>query len=260
MKNITEFINEAMGSPMQVQEIGRKSINGSWEDYGKKIANSWKSIPKELKSVLEDTIYEEIKTFYENTPRKRNVASMVEVTVKMDIATDPIYNKLKKLYERIGMSYWMVGFPKQICSGEVTGTSATREGGSDKSKVDIKEHFYNSWRQPEKSSNNGYNHLPGEIIDEYRKKFFACIEGSEVVVQKDKVRNFKASANVPRYQVIYNAVYDKAKVNALINEIQTRLNSEEKGELGAYAKSLAITNGAIDKYYASKKSGDFTGD
>lgn len=260
MKNITEFINEAMGTPMQVQEIGKKTINGSWSDYGHKIANSWKSIPADLKSILEEVIYNDIKSFYDNTPKKRNVSSMVMVNVKMNIDTDPIYKKLHNLYERIGMSYWMISYPKEICSGEITGTSTSREGGNDRGKVVMKEHFYNSWRKPEKNSNNGYNHLPGEIIDEYRDKFMECITGAEVIVSKDKVRSFKAGTNVPRYEVVYNAIYDKAKANALINEIHSKMETEDNGTLGGYAKSLAVTYGAIDKYYASKRSGDFTGD
>lgn len=260
MKNITEFINEALNNSIQVQEIGRKSVSGSWSDHGKKIASAWKSIPNDLKSIIEDNVYEEIKNFYDNTPKKRNIASMVMINVKMDIATDPIYNKLKKLYERIGMAHWMLNFPKEICSGEFIGTSTSREGGSDKSKVNIKEHFYNTWKQPDHLPGNGYNNLPGEIIEEYRDKFMDCITGSVIVVRKDQVRSWKAKANVPRYEVVYNAVYDKTKANALIDEIQEKLQSEDNGSLGRYAKHLAVTNGAISKYYSSKRSGDYTGD
>ena len=256
MKNIAEYINENL----TVTEIGRKSISGSWADEGKKIAGAWKSIPKELKTILEDTVYEDIESFYANTPRKKNATSMVLINVKMEIGTDPLYAKLKKLYEKIGMSHWMLSYPKTICSGEITGSSTSREGGSDRTKIKMIEHFYNSWRQPNKSVGNGYNHLPGEVIDEYRDKLLDCISGSEIVVSKDKARSYKANANVPRYNVVYNAVFDKSKVKALIDEIQSQLENEEKGTLGGYAKSLAITNGAIDKYYASKRSGDFTGD
>lgn len=253
MKNIAEYINENLTT----SEIGRKTIKGSWEDYGKRIANAWKSIPSELKSVLEDSVYGDIKSFYDNTPKKRNAASMVMVDVKMVLDTDPLYKKLKSLYDKVGMGSWMISYPKNICSGEITGVSTSRESGSDRTKVSMKEHFYNSWRSPGDEYTNGYNNLPGEIITHYRDEFMKCIEGSEVVVSRDKVRSFKASTNVPRYTVTYNAVYDKAKVNKLIDEISKKIESDE---LGGYVRSLDATSRGITQYYASKRSGDYTGD
>ena len=256
MKNLTQYVNEAFS----VTEIGRKTVSGSWEDGGKKIASNWKSIPKELKTILEDTVYEEIENFYANTPKKRNVASMVMINVKMEIGTDPLYAKLKNLYKKIGMDIWMHEFPKEICSGTVSGNSTSREGGSDRTKIRMNEKFYNSWRQIDRLPGNGYNNLPGELIEEYRIKLLSCISGSEIVVNKDMTRNVVIKAYVPCYNVTYNAIFDKAKVKALIDEIHSNMESEEKGTLGGYAKSLAITNNAIDKYYASKRTGDYIGD
>lgn len=253
MKNIAEYINENLTAT----EVGKKTINGSWEDHGKKIANAWKTIPSDLKSVLEDSIYDDIKSFYDNTPKKRNVSSMCMVIVKLNLESDPIYKKLKSLYGKIGMDYWMTRFPLEICSGEITGVSTSREGSSDRTKISMKEHFYNSWRKPNDELANGYNNLPGEIITHYRNELMKCINGSEVVVSKDKVRNFKASANVPRYTVIYNAIYDKSKVNKLIEEINKEI---ESGKLNRYVKSLGATSRALDDYYSSKRSGEYTGD
>ena len=253
MKNITEYINESL----TVTEIGKKTVNGSWEDHGKKIAGAWKTIPSDLKSVLEDSVYNDIKTFYDNTPKKRNAASMVLVNIKMVLDTDPLYKKLKALYSRVGMDHWLLSYPKEICSGEIAGVSATREGGSDRTKITMKEHFYNSWRSPGDEYTNGYNNLPGEIITHYRDEFLKCIDGAEVVVSRDKIRSFKASANVPRYTVTYNAVYDKSKVNKLIDEINKKIESDE---LGKYVRSLEATSRGISQYYASKRSGDYTGD
>ena len=102
MKNITEFINENL----TVTEIGKKTVNVDWVDGGKKIASKWKSIPSELKTILEDDVYGEIESFYTNTPKKRNVTSMCSIIVKLNLDSDPIY---KKLYSF--SCYLMVGYP-----------------------------------------------------------------------------------------------------------------------------------------------------
>lgn len=259
MKNLVEYITEAFKS----EELYHDEIKISWEKCGKKIADKWKSIPDELVEYMKQIIYNDINKFYENTPRKQKVTSACEFKVKFELTPkdlkDPVY-KLINIYERVGMKSWMGGrFINDrmgIITGNIIGASDSRANGKDMDKIKFKDRIYNnwSWNYSDKLSGNGYNHLPGELQEEYRKKYLECITGAEIDVKSEMIRNFDIKAMVPCIDITYRAIYDKSKVNALIKEI---MDSEE---LMDYAKSLDITYKGIDAYYSSKRSGDYTGD
>lgn len=248
MKDFIQYINES-----QVQEIERKHISISWEDCGKKIAKQWSSIPADLKDKMEEEVFSDVSNFYSKTPHKRNVSSMCSVQVSMELDDNSaIVKKLLNLYRKVGLNNWILNFPSRVASGELWGTSYTR--GTQRDKIAWKEHFYNSWRSRGKEAGNGYNGISGELVTEYREKFLDCINGADVVWSKDKYKNLKIPAMVPRYNVTYIATYDKSKVNKLIEDI---MNNEEMQQ---YIHSLDSTGKAIDKYYSSKRSGEYTGD
>lgn len=248
MKNISQYINES-----QVQEIDKKHISISWEKCGKKIAAQWKSIPDELKEKMEEDVFVDVNNFYSKTPRKRNVSSMCSAQVTLQLNDEsPLVKKLINLYGKVGLDHWMLSFPLRIASIELWGTSYSR--GTEKEKIAWKEHFYNSWRPRDKEAGNGYNGISGELITEYREKFLDCINGADVILSKDKIKNFKIPAMVPRYNITYVATYDKSKINKLIEDI---MNNED---MQKYIRSLDATGKAIDKYYSSKRSGEYTGD
>lgn len=248
MKSISQYINES-----QVQEIDKKHISITWEDYCKKIAKQWSSFPQELREKMEDDVFSDVSNFYSKTPRKRNVSSMcsAQVTLQLNDDSAPV-KKLISLYKKVGLDHWMLGFPLRIVNIELWGTSYSR--GTEKEKIVWKDHFSNYWRPRGKEAGNGYNGVSGELITEYREKFLDCINGADVILSKDKIKNFKIPAMVPRYNITYVATYDKSKVNKLIEDI---MNNED---MQKYIRSLDATGKAIDKYYSSKRSGEYTGD
>lgn len=253
MKNIVEFINENINTK---EIIETRKVNVSWEDYGKNIASRWKSIPDDLKNKMMDDVYNEVEDFYKNTPKKRNVSSIVSLNVDMNIINieDSQCKRLVSVYKKYGLDVWFPGHSEQIYSGWISGLSYSRDAMTDRNKVQIKEYFFRDWRPRGKEMGNGYNHIPGELMTEYREKFLNCISSAEIVTMKDKSYNYKASTDVPRYRVVYNAIFDKSKVDKLIKDI------ESDQEMNNYMNSYKNTSKGINTYYASKRSGEYAGD
>ena len=255
MKTLIEYINES-----KYEEMHRKEINISWDKCGKKIADKWKSIPSELATYMKQIIFDDINKFYNNTPRKQKVSSACEFSVRFDLMPwdlkDPA-NKLISIYKKIGMDDWMQSFfNREVINGNIIGISDSRTNSKNIDDIKFKDFLYNKWNwiYSDKLPGNGYNHLPGKLIEEYRSKFLDCISGAELTVTKGMIKSSTVNEMVPTLNVLYRAIYDKSKVNKLINDL---LSDEE---MKVYSKSLSDVDRGISQYYSSKRSGEYTGD
>lgn len=252
MKDLVQYIVEAF----KEEEIDKRTVNVSWEKCGKIISKQWKNIPSGLMDYMKEIIAEDINNFYDKVPRKRSVISACEFNVylKMFDNAPACVNKLRKLYNTIGMSNWMLDFEhgNHFAHGELVGESTTR-GTKDLNSIKWKD-FSICYYHEKKEDTNGYNHLSGDIITEYREKFLNCISDTEIIIERGFNRNSKINAQIPVIKITYNAIFDKSKVNKLIDEI---LNNDD---FKKYGDSLSNVMKGIDKYYSSKRSGEYTGD
>ena len=104
------------------------------------------------------------------------------------------------------------------------------------------------------SYGNGYNNLPVTDINILRRKLYDCMTNTSYEIISVPSHNFNGGLNLPHFEIILHAVYDKRKLKNLLNDLRN------DKRLQNFAGVLDNSIKGIKAYYASKHSGAYTGD
>lgn len=224
----------------------------------------------ELDSFIDDKakelILKRVSDWYKDNPNRRNIKITTNVNCYLFLnnGNDKLLDEVIKELQRIGVNgkgdefdifddkrAWVGG--SQVASASIKFTTATYK--------QFKEGIY----KYDKSFNNdcvvkfetipygnGYNELPADDINILRKKLYDCTDDTTCEIVTRPVR--PNGPDIPAFIIYLKAVFNKNKLKSLLNE----LKSDRR--LQNYAERLENIDRGIRAYYASKKSGDYTGD
>jgi hypothetical protein len=214
-----------------------------------------------------DILIKNIGDWYKDNSKRRNIkgSSMVDVSFFGGDKSDKLVTDVIAEVDRIGAlsasgefesfdrnHIWVRGLR---CGGAIINFSAAtykqfEEGNYkyDKSFTDCSLTFSKT------NYGNGYNDLPAADINAICQKVYDCMIDTECEIVSTPGYHASGAPDIPRFRVILTAVYDKKKLKNLLAEL--------KGDrrLQNFADRMDAANKGIAAYYASKRSGEYTGD
>lgn len=225
------------------------------------------TIDEFIDSKAKDLILQRVKEWFEKNPNRRNIKSITIANCYfvLNNGEDKLLGEVINEIRRIGVNGvsgefdvfdekhlgWAIG--QFIGSANITFSTATykqfKEGNFkyDKSyKGDCVVKFQKT------TYGNGYNELPADDMNIIRTKLYDCMEDTTCEIIASPTRS--NGPDIPKFTVYLKAVFNKNKLKSLLNE----LKSDRR--LQNYAERLENIDRGIRAYYASKKSGDYTGD
>lgn len=243
MKNISEIINE--NGPRIIET---KIIKLDWGEDLKGVFEYGINEADRIVEIIKKDIQKSLQEFYIQNPRKHSAYKNGSVKVNIVFKEDSEeFEQLFKLYEAVGMSYDIRFFEGKIANYNIFGSTRGKTQVNDLNKIDwSKSKFFKYSPKLEKCDGNAYNNLPGKIITEYRDKLLSIIDKTQILVKFNDYNN--------TYNVIISPVFKSSDLKKLYKEIT------DSDELMDYADRLDNISKGIRDYYASKKSGDYTGD
>lgn len=99
---------------------------------------------------------------------------------------------------------------------------------------------------------NGYNMLPADDMNVIRRKLYECT--NDTTYEIAALPSYSNGLHIPRFIMYLKASFDKNKLKNLLKELKNDRRLQD------FADRLESVDRGIRNYYASKKSGDYTGD
>lgn len=244
MKNVSEIINENGPKVIDV-----KTVKLNWDNNFKDLFEYGKEETSKYTDIIKNKIQKNLQDFYMQNPRKLNALKYGKINTQAYLISDSEeFFKLMELYKAVGMDSCIMGECIKISEYSIFGNTRSKKQVDDLDKIDWKKSRILDYspKPLSKCYNNGYNGLPGEIVEEYRDKLISIIDKTKVEVSYN---DYNTSYSIKIYPI-----YKDSDLKKLFEEI---INRED---LINYAKKLGNISKSIEKYYNKKKSGEYTGD
>ena len=231
-------------------------------------------VPSKLKEELEalfngdvkEMILRDAKKWFEKNPSRRNVKSTSRwnITLYLLNNSDKTLIDVSKELDRIGVigpcTWWSMigkdGLGGNVSCGQGTidfSTPTAKQFKDGNYKYSCSDIYVNNFTFTPSQSGNGYNNLPATDMTVIRKKFWECMDGVTCNINYFP-NEHSERPTIYNFNVILVAKYDKGKLRSLLKELQ------EDRRLQNFAEVNDSIGRGIARYYASKKSGDYTGD